>query len=91
MTFDFYNTSRQCSQVALSDQATEHKIESLRTNIYMQITNFGYWYRSKDKDLDDMSRILDSINWNIEELQSTLREIEQARREDHEIESNARE
>ena len=76
MTFDFYNISRQCSQVALSDQATEHKIESLRTNIYIQLTNFGYWYRSKDRDLDDMSRILDSINWNIEELQSTLHEIE---------------
>ena len=76
MTFDFYNISRQCSQVALSDQATEHKIESLRTNIYIQLTNFGYWYRSQDRDLDDMSRILDSINWNIEELQSTLHEIE---------------
>lgn len=81
MTFDFYNISRQCSQVALSDQATEHKIESLRTNIYIQLTNFGYWYRSQDRDLDDMSRILDSINWSVEELQSTLRAIESNARE----------
>ena len=81
MTFDFYNISRQCSQVALSDQATEHKIESLRTNIYIQLTNFGYWYRSRDRDLDDMSRILDSINWSVEELQSTLRAIESNARE----------
>ena len=81
MTFDFYDISRQCSQVALSDQATEHKIESLRTNIYIQLTNFGYWYRSRDRDLDDMSRILDSINWSVEELQSTLRAIESNARE----------